>query len=263
MRMRWGWDEDEMRMRWGWDEDEMRMRWQWVVNVNVRHTYCAPLNPVTEVLHAVELTLFLWHIPEGVAEQSFLGCNHQSTCMPSYSFYVQLLWYPMYYPGGMKARVSHVQWSEPHSILVPTQDSNPGGRIQNHKRWPLHYHCTHKDDMRIRLGWDKDEMRMRWGWYKDKMRTIWGWDKGETRMRLIDWLNWYFIAIPRRYYRHWWMCFERLLQAFARWQHGWKFLCFTKFLLDKWLIVATVSKDFFKLLKLIAKCFVIRSDTTK
>ena len=31
MRMRLGWDEDEMRMRmrWGWDEDEMRMRWGW------------------------------------------------------------------------------------------------------------------------------------------------------------------------------------------------------------------------------------------
>ena len=79
------------------------------VNVNVRHTYWAPLNPVTEALHAVELTLFLWHTPEGVAEHSFLSCNHQSTCMPSYSLYVQLLWYPMYYPRGMKARVSPVQ----------------------------------------------------------------------------------------------------------------------------------------------------------
>ena len=49
---------------------------------------------------------------------------------------------PMYYPGGMKVRISPVQWSKPHSILAPTLDSNPGGRIQNHKRWPLHYHCT-------------------------------------------------------------------------------------------------------------------------
>ena len=111
-------------------------------NVNVRHTYWAPLNPVTEALHAVELTLFLWHMPEDVAEHSFVGCNHQSTCMPSYSLYVQLLWYPMYYPEGMKARVSPVQWSKPYSILAPTQDSNPGGRIQNRKWWPLHYHCT-------------------------------------------------------------------------------------------------------------------------
>ena len=66
---------------------------------------------------------------------------NQFAC-PSYSLYVQLLWYPMYYPEGMKARVSPVQWSKPNSILAPTQDSNPGGRIQNHKRWPLHYHCT-------------------------------------------------------------------------------------------------------------------------
>ena len=71
-----------------------------------------------------------------------LGCNHQSFACPSYSLHVQLLWYPMYYPGGMKARVSPVQWSKPHSILAPTRDSNPGCRIQNHKRWPLHYHCT-------------------------------------------------------------------------------------------------------------------------
>ena len=63
---------------------------------------------------------------------------NQFAC-PSYSLYVQLLWYPMYYPGGMKARVSPVQWSKPHSILAPTQDSNPGSRIQNHKWWPLHY----------------------------------------------------------------------------------------------------------------------------
>ena len=64
--------------------------------------YDTLIEPVTEALHAVELTSFLWHMPEGVAEHSFLGCNHQSTCMPSYSLYDQLLWYPMYYPGGMK-----------------------------------------------------------------------------------------------------------------------------------------------------------------
>ena len=44
---------------------------------------------------------------------------NQFAC-PSYSLYVQLLWYPMYYPGGMKARVSPVQWSKPHSILAST-----------------------------------------------------------------------------------------------------------------------------------------------
>ena len=40
------------------------------VNVNVWHIYWVPLNPVTEALHAVELTLFLWHMPEGEAEHS-------------------------------------------------------------------------------------------------------------------------------------------------------------------------------------------------
>ena len=32
----------------------------------------------------------------------------------------------MYYPEGMKARVSPVQSIEPHRILAPTRDSNPG-----------------------------------------------------------------------------------------------------------------------------------------
>ena len=67
---------------------------------------------------------------------------HQSTCMPQLQPLCSAVLVPMYYPGGMKVRVSPVQWSKPHSILVPTQDWNPGGRIQNHKGWPLHYHCT-------------------------------------------------------------------------------------------------------------------------
>ena len=66
---------------------------------------------------------------------------NQLAC-PSYSLYVQRLWYPMYYPGGMKAWVSPVQCSKPYSILAPTQNSNPGGQIQHHKQWPLHYHYT-------------------------------------------------------------------------------------------------------------------------
>ena len=82
-------------------------------------------------------------MPLKVWPNTAIGCNHQSIlACPSYSLYVHLLWYPMYYPEGRKARVSPVQWSKPYSILAPTQDSNPGGRIQNHKRWPLHYHCT-------------------------------------------------------------------------------------------------------------------------
>ena len=63
----------------------------------------------------------------------------------------------MYYPGGMKARVSLVQWSKPNSILALTQDSKPGGRIQNHKRWPLHYHCT------LMYIWRKDRAAGRVG----------------------------------------------------------------------------------------------------
>ena len=40
-----------------------------------------------------------------------------------------------------------VQWSQPYSTLAPTQDSNPGGLIQNHKRWPRTalYYCSTTD----------------------------------------------------------------------------------------------------------------------
>ena len=78
---------------------------------------------------------------ETVAEHSARLQPSINLHVPVTAFHAQLLWYPMYYPGGMKARESPVQWSKPHRIVLPTQDSNPGGRIQNHKRWPLHYHC--------------------------------------------------------------------------------------------------------------------------
>ena len=45
---------------------------------------------------------------EGVAENSFLGCNHQSTCMPQLQPLCSALWYPTYYPEETKARVSPV-----------------------------------------------------------------------------------------------------------------------------------------------------------
>ena len=44
---------------------------------------------------------------------------------PSRCLDVRQDWYPMYYPEGMKARVSPVQSIEPHRILAPTRDSNP------------------------------------------------------------------------------------------------------------------------------------------
>ena len=43
-----------------------------------------PLNPVTEALHAVELTLYLWHMPEGVVEHSFFRLQ------PSVNLHAQL-----------------------------------------------------------------------------------------------------------------------------------------------------------------------------
>ena len=82
-----------------------------------------------------------WYNWNCIRTQRKAATINQLAC-PSYNLYVQLLWFPMYSPWGMKARVSPGQWSKPHSILALTQDSNPGGWIQSHKRWPLHYHCT-------------------------------------------------------------------------------------------------------------------------
>ena len=43
-----------------------------LMDVNVQQTYWAPLNPVTEALHAVELTFIsVAYVNEGVAEHSF------------------------------------------------------------------------------------------------------------------------------------------------------------------------------------------------
>ena len=51
--------------------------------------------------HAIELTFFLWLIPddatEGVTEHSSSAATINQFACPSYSLYVQLLWYPMYY----------------------------------------------------------------------------------------------------------------------------------------------------------------------
>ena len=58
------------------------------------------------------------------------SCEHSSKLQlsirftPSRCLDVRQDWYPMYYPEGMKARVSPVQSIEPHRILAPTRDLN-------------------------------------------------------------------------------------------------------------------------------------------
>ena len=82
---------------------------------------------------------------DGVAEHSFLAATINQLACPSYSLDVQLL-YPMYYPEGMKVRVSHVQSIEPHRILALTRDLNPGPPGPESKVvttiLPLHTYCT-------------------------------------------------------------------------------------------------------------------------
>ena len=106
--------------------------------------------------NAIELTLFMWHTPadttEAVAEHSARLQPSINLHAPVTAFMISCSGTQCTTPEGWRLGwVLAVQWSKPHSILAPTQDSNPGRRIQNHKRWPLHYHCTHTQ-MTTRAG---------------------------------------------------------------------------------------------------------------
>ena len=60
-------------------------------------------------------------------------------------------WYPMYYPAGMKARVSPVQSIEPHRILALTRDLNrePLGPQSRIVTTILPLHTLHKKIMNM------------------------------------------------------------------------------------------------------------------
>ena len=92
--------------------------------------------------------IFMWHMPDYTTES---GPEHSSRLHPSINLHapvkallVQLLWYPTYYSGGMKARVIPVQWSKSKYIaLLRIWTRMAGFKIIKIKRWPLQYHCTH------------------------------------------------------------------------------------------------------------------------
>ena len=78
---------------------------------------------------------------ETVAETQHKAATINQLASPNYSLYVHLLWYPMYYPGGMKVRVSPVYYVVIEDLIVywpPLKDSNPGRPDSK----SLHYHCT-------------------------------------------------------------------------------------------------------------------------
>ena len=81
-------------------------------------------------------------MPPKVSPNTALGCNHQSICMPQLKPLCSAALIPNVLPRKDEGSGKPVQWSKPHSILAPTQDLKQGSRIPNHKRWPLHYHCT-------------------------------------------------------------------------------------------------------------------------
>ena len=71
-------------------------------------------------------------IPLKVWPNTALGCKHQSVCMPQVRPSCSAALIPNVLAGWMKARVSPVQYAviKPHSVLAPTQDSNPGARFK-------------------------------------------------------------------------------------------------------------------------------------
>ena len=54
-----------------------------------------------------------------------LGCSHQLTCMPQLQLLCSTHLIPMYYPHGVKARVSFVQSIKPHKNIVTHSGLEP------------------------------------------------------------------------------------------------------------------------------------------
>ena len=101
--------------------------------------------------HAIKFTLFLWHmIPLELWPNTAQGCNHQSNCMLQLQSLCSAVLVLTVQPLGVTVLVSPVQRSKSYSISTHTQDSTSGGRIQNHRRWPLHCHCTIIDGLLLR-----------------------------------------------------------------------------------------------------------------
>ena len=115
--------------------------------------------------HEVELTLFLPDdTTKGVAKHSFrlqpsINLHVPVTGVAEYSFRLQpsinlhvpvtgsAVLVPIVLPRKDEdSGIGPVQWSKLHIILAPTQNSNSGGLIQNHKRWSTTYTTTaHKN----------------------------------------------------------------------------------------------------------------------
>ena len=93
-------------------------------------------------INLISVAYASWYLWSCGRTQRKAATINQFAC-PSYSLHVQLLWYPMYYPGGMKALVSHVQWSKPHRILAPVRIRTraAGFRIISGDHYTTPAHC--------------------------------------------------------------------------------------------------------------------------
>jgi len=73
------------------------------------------------------LCYFCQLIPLKLWPNTAQGCNHNQLACPSYNLYVQLLWYPMYYPRGMK-------WPGRGTVVVTAYDFE-SGRPGSNPEW--------------------------------------------------------------------------------------------------------------------------------
>ena len=83
------------------------------------------------------MTLFLWHMPddatEGVAEHKS-RLQSQSICMPLLQLLCSAALVPNVLPRRDESSGKPCAVIKALYYFSPTQDSNPGGRIQYHKR---------------------------------------------------------------------------------------------------------------------------------
>ena len=99
-------------------------------------------------------------MPLKVWPNTALGCNHQSICMPELQPLCSAALVPNVLPRRDEGLGKPCAVSVTLYYIGPTQDSNPDGRIQNHKQWPLHYHCTHYGH----LSWEESQGSSRQTW---------------------------------------------------------------------------------------------------
>ena len=80
------------------------------------------------------------------ADTTETGAEHSAMLQPSINLHAPAALVPNVLPRRDESSVEPCAVIEASYWAAPTQDKNLGGRIQNYKRWPLHYLCTPVQD---------------------------------------------------------------------------------------------------------------------